>query len=178
MRVAARQLALGGYAKTTMRSIADEAGYAVGAVTYHFPTKVDLVSAVIDEIDRAALPGLEAVLARPTLAERVETMLVSLTVGGPQVLGGVGSFLVVDGRRHPEIRPLIDASIARHEAVLRRMVDDAVRTGEVRADTDRQGVVDALRALMFGRSALFGDLPETRIRAAARAALALAPDRP
>ena len=50
LAVAARQIGVHGFARTTFRGIAAEAGVSYGTVQHHFPTKQQLWSAIVEEV--------------------------------------------------------------------------------------------------------------------------------
>jgi AcrR family transcriptional regulator len=58
-----RSLAEDGYRATTTRQIADLAGSSLGALAHHFPSRLDLIAAAIDEVGRRTAVELHAQLA-------------------------------------------------------------------------------------------------------------------
>src|ERR1700712_2304018 len=66
-----------GYAGATTRRIADRAGVSMGAVTHHFPYRVDLVAAAVEELTerRIAAIGTAVEQLDGTPAERVSAVL-------------------------------------------------------------------------------------------------------
>ena len=69
-----------GYAATTMRAIAQEAGVATGNAYYHFASKDHLVQELYLDVTREQAAAARAVLAR--LAARVGGRLCLVSVGG------------------------------------------------------------------------------------------------
>jgi len=66
-----------GYAGATTRRIADRAGVSMGAVTHHFPYRVDLVAAAVEELTERRIAGLQAavLLLDGTPDQRVSSVL-------------------------------------------------------------------------------------------------------
>ena len=62
-----------GYASFSTRRVAQEAGIALGNLTYHFPTKAELVRALIDRLMSSYLAYFEEVLSVP--GEGLETLV-------------------------------------------------------------------------------------------------------
>jgi AcrR family transcriptional regulator len=58
-----RSLAEDGYHATTTRHVAELAGSSLGALAHHFPSRLDLIAAAIDEVGRRTLDELHAQLA-------------------------------------------------------------------------------------------------------------------
>ncbi|WP_338767427.1 TetR/AcrR family transcriptional regulator [Nocardia vulneris] len=60
-----------GYAAATNRRIAEKAGSSLGALDHHFPTRLDLIVAALDEVGQRVLAGLrEQVTNLPTDPQR------------------------------------------------------------------------------------------------------------
>ena len=66
LQIAARQIGAYGFAGTTFRGIAAEAGVSYGSVQHHFPTKERLWSALVEEV---LLPAHRAPSAVPSEAD-------------------------------------------------------------------------------------------------------------
>lgn len=77
--IAARQFRTKGYAAVSMRDIATEAGMRTPSLYYHFPSKDDLVMAVMDRgitvVRAAVMAALEDLPAEATVAVRLETAM-------------------------------------------------------------------------------------------------------
>lgn len=75
----------GGYDRTTMRAIADEAGVSIGNAYYYFSSKEHLIQAFYDQMARDVAEAATAVLDRETeFAERLRGVLQTwVTVAEP-----------------------------------------------------------------------------------------------
>ncbi|MEV0373748.1 TetR family transcriptional regulator [Streptomyces sp. NPDC050636] len=90
---AERVIAVRGIEGLTHRAVAEEAGVPLGATTYHFATKDDLIHAALDRsVDRYAVYLEEWVAQRPDLTpEQLVALLTDVLMGifGPQRNHGV-----------------------------------------------------------------------------------------
>ena len=77
--IAARQFRARGYAAVSMRDIATEAGMRTPSLYYHFPSKDDLVMAVMDRgitvVRAAVMAALEDLPSEATVVARLETAM-------------------------------------------------------------------------------------------------------
>ncbi|WP_240617448.1 TetR/AcrR family transcriptional regulator [Nocardioides speluncae] len=82
---AMRLFRAGGYDRTTMRAIADEAGVSIGNAYYYFSSKEHLIQAFYDRMARDVATEAESVLDRETeFAERLSGVLQTwVTVAEP-----------------------------------------------------------------------------------------------
>ena len=71
-----------GYESTSLDELAAAAGFSKGAVYAHFPTKLDLFVAVVDETLAAAEAGVEAAAA--VVAQNGDPMLAARRYASPQ----------------------------------------------------------------------------------------------
>jgi AcrR family transcriptional regulator len=77
--VTVRSIAEDGYQATTTRRVAELAGVSLGALAHHFPSRLDLIVAAIDDVGRQAVDDLRARIA--TLpADRARRTSVALDV--------------------------------------------------------------------------------------------------
>ncbi len=139
-----------GYVKTTMNSVAKEAGYTAGLVSHKFGSKEGLLQAVVDRISHRFLHDqLGTAIERESAAESISNYIsiylreVSLREGPMRAL------YVIMGEALgavPEIRKSIaDLNEAARER-LKSMILKGVERGEFRADVD----ADAAAALIIG----------------------------
>ena len=66
-------------AKASLEEIAGRAEVGVGTVYRHFPTKEDLIDAVVTEMQRVVFEAVDAALADPDPASALKTFLVTVT---------------------------------------------------------------------------------------------------
>jgi AcrR family transcriptional regulator len=157
MDAALRQLSEHGYAKTTLKSIADEVGITSGAVYHYFPSKPALVTALLIEWatvtnERTAHVGGADV----SLAERLCMLLddaANLYDDRPE-LPAFTTRLVPDAVRYPE---LADGVVQSRKALVKfygKLIRDARDAGELEPDVDGQGLIDLFSALTFGMATI------------------------
>ncbi|MFJ9615213.1 TetR/AcrR family transcriptional regulator [Streptomyces noursei] len=100
----------------THRAVAEQAGVPLGATTYHFATKDDLIQAALQRsVDRYAAYLADWVAQRPELtAEQLTVLLADALMGcfGPQRDTQVMEFeLYLAALRRPALRPIADQFI-------------------------------------------------------------------
>lgn len=137
---AARIFRDAGYYGTTMRKIADHAGLEVGSLYYHYPSKDELIEAVLDLSQRAVLTAVtaavEAMPAGTPPRERVEkaiqTHLTAILKLGDYALASQRGFELIPlemRRRHIRLR-------ASYGRFWQQLLQDASDAGEIRAGSD------------------------------------------
>ncbi|MEL4357487.1 MULTISPECIES: TetR/AcrR family transcriptional regulator [unclassified Luteococcus] len=120
---AAELVASRGLEALTIRAVAAQAGASIGAVQHHFPTKADLLLALVDAIEgqiRADLETSEAASGRESAPEALHRLT--------ELLGGA----TADAQ--PSIRvwlafvahALGDPTVAKHHRQLWRTVEDSL----------------------------------------------------
>lgn len=156
VEIAVRRLAQSGYASTTVKQIAAEAGVTTGAVYHYFPSKTDLVKAVYSEGERALMAEYEAAIDddAPLVDNiiRILDCVRSQSDSYMRNLSAITSSLVVEAARHPELEAILTERNA-FEEVIRRLVLKAVARGETDPALDAQSIVDLLMTLFQGLSA-------------------------
>ncbi|MFE0188097.1 TetR/AcrR family transcriptional regulator [Streptomyces sp. NPDC058989] len=100
----------------THRAVAEQAGVPLGATTYHFATKDDLIQAALQRaVDRYATYLADWVAQRPELTpEQLAVLLTDALMGcfGPQRDSQVMEFeLYLAALRRPALRPIADRFI-------------------------------------------------------------------
>ncbi|MEU5002416.1 TetR family transcriptional regulator [Streptomyces sp. NPDC021622] len=125
---AERVIGARGIEGVTHRAVAEEAGVPLGATTYHFATKDDLIKAALQRsVDRFVAYLDEWVARRPQLTpEQLAVLLADALMGsfGPQRDQQVVEFeLYLAALRRPALRPVADRYIEASVDALSRYVD-------------------------------------------------------
>ncbi|OAR25362.1 transcriptional regulator [Streptomyces sp. ERV7] len=121
----------------THRAVAERAGVPLGATTYHFATKDDLITAALQRaVDRYAAYLTDWVAQRPDLSPgQLAVLLTDVLMGcfGPQRDQQVMEFeLYLAALRRPALRPIADRFIELSVDALRPYVDEVTaRTAAV-----------------------------------------------
>jgi AcrR family transcriptional regulator len=146
LRASARLFREKGYDGTSVRDIAQATGLQSGSWVYHFPTKHDILVAVMEQGLADALARIEAV-AQPELTPRrrfealVRTHLDTILGPGQDFIPVV---LYEWRSLQPEALPRVTALLNRYEKVWKQAIAELQRTGEWPGRTR----IDAL--LLFG----------------------------
>ena len=143
-------LAVTGYQGSSLAGIAEEAGMTTAGLLHHFPSKEQLLVAVLAERDRSDgarhhLRGAQGLAALDRLVELVRYNAL--------VPGVVRAFTVLMGEAVGEGHPARGWFEQRYPR-RRQNIADALRagiaTGEIRADTDCDAVATEIIAMMDG----------------------------
>jgi AcrR family transcriptional regulator len=146
VRVSARLFREQGYDATSVRDIAAAAGIQSGSWVYHFPTKQEILAAVMEEGLARSLERIEAIAAKPIkprakFRELVRTHLETILAPGEDFI----PVLLYDWRSLERAsRPKVVALQDRYEALWEQVIDELHRSG----DWARPTGID--RLLMFG----------------------------
>ncbi|WP_137988371.1 TetR/AcrR family transcriptional regulator [Streptomyces vilmorinianum] len=117
----------------THRAVAEEAGVPLGATTYHFASKDDLIAAALTRaVDRYAAYLDDWVAQRPDLTtDQLVVLLTDVLLGcfGPQRDQQVMEFeLYVAALRRPALRPLADRYVELSSRALAHYTDAVTAT--------------------------------------------------
>jgi AcrR family transcriptional regulator len=136
-----------GYAATTNREIADDAGITTGAI-YHFFEQVftqveELVSERLTAAWRSAgdefAPRMRAVLEASVALNREDASLARFLVTVP-----------TECRRRPELAPLLGMLNGYQERVFGPVVDDGIARGEIPDDVGRSTLLNVIGVVLVG----------------------------
>lgn len=141
-----------GYDASTNRSLGADAGITAGAIYHYFGSKLDLYSAVHDDVQARVYDRFDdAIVGLPTFKEKVEAVLETahdMNKEDPSLAQFLGA-LRVDMRRNSELRAALQHATARRQDFFDRIVDHGVRTGEI-APAKRAEVAALVLTLLIG----------------------------
>jgi AcrR family transcriptional regulator len=135
LAIARRLFARKGYANTSLRDIAEEAKITKAALYYHYPNKDALYERVVIESMQGLLETVEAAVTEAhTPTDRVRAFMVSsakfLEEKRDQWIAGSNAFWQdASGQRRGAAIEQRDA----YESLLRRCIEDGVKSGEFRS---------------------------------------------
>lgn len=135
LEVASRLFAVHGFAGTSTRQIAQEAGIAEGLIFHYFPDKAVLFSASLEHADtlpRQVAELLTGAEGRPT--EEVLREIGTRWVGIALREGAMLAMLLGESRRHPEAAAALQEVSGRSLKRLAQYLSARVAAGELRAD--------------------------------------------
>ncbi|MGH3500414.1 MAG: TetR/AcrR family transcriptional regulator [Nocardioidaceae bacterium] len=163
-----------GWGRVTTRAVAERAGLPLGAVSYHFRGKQELLSQAALETVEAIFPTRElaAVESLPKLTPLIKTSLGNRDSYDP-VLSGALLEAMREAGRNPVLATRITASLAEYRRLLCGLVHTEQQRGAVRADTDPTALATLIAAA--GDGLLLHALldPRLDVSEAAEALLAL-----
>ncbi|OKI02604.1 TetR family transcriptional regulator [Streptomyces sp. CB02923] len=175
LKAAASVIAQEGYANTSLRKVAQRAGYTTGAVTYYFANKEELVTALAE----SRFDSFDATLAtgrtQPDIRAILERWLLR-TADDPE-FWPVMSQLLAHARYEPAFAAVIEQRYARHRDGLASLLTAGQAQGAVRDDIPADLLADQLAAIGDGWMMMFPIEPERftprRIQALLDAAITL-----
>ncbi|MGQ7937621.1 TetR/AcrR family transcriptional regulator [Paraburkholderia sp. D1E] len=140
LRLAARSFATQGYAATTMRAIADQAGIEAASIYYHFASKEELVDVVMehgaDSIVQHIKEHFDALSPDATAEDRFKAAL----IGQMSALVKFGDYALAHGRlltQLPDnVRERQVKRRERHQQLWSGVFDDLRAEGFLREDVD------------------------------------------
>ncbi len=139
-----------------MRAIASAAGVGVGTLYRHFPQRSDLIKAIIqrevDDCVEAAVSLSEALPPGEALAEWMNRLVEFVSVKR-----GLGPALHSGDRAYQSLPDYVEGQLV---PALRRLLDSAAASGEVRGDVDARELLFA--ALRLATPASNGGADEAR----------------
>ncbi|OBH33193.1 TetR family transcriptional regulator, partial [Mycobacterium sp. E342] len=160
-----------GYAGATIREIARAANITSASLYNYFPNKAELINAAIAARTDVALPRLRAAAARPgTAVDRIEAVLDEsgrLMREYPD-LAAFEWVIRAEGAVARDSRLAADFQVFR--GIIEGVIDDAYRRGELAHRADRNGIVEAVYALIYGLTELAATSPPRDYHAALDAA--------
>ncbi|MDG2028994.1 MAG: TetR/AcrR family transcriptional regulator [Acidimicrobiales bacterium] len=150
--VARRCFAELGYEATTNRTVANEAGITTGAMYHYFDSKLDLYSAVLDEVqNRVYQRFAKAEREADTMVGKLEAVLETahqLNRDDASLAQFLGASRI-DRRRIPELSDALGTGDIRRDGFFEGIVDCGLKTGEV-SKGDRAAMISYIRAFTIG----------------------------
>jgi TetR/AcrR family transcriptional regulator, repressor for uid operon len=161
-----------GFHAATTAEISAEAGVSVANLYQYFPTKDDLVQALIEDdlAEDLALVRLvdEAGSLREGLA-RIDTLLAAEPDYAEQTR--LKLEIIAEAARNPQIAAVVRAADARMVAAMITLLERRQQAGEVRAEADPAVIAELILALydgLYGRLAFSGANQARMTRAASQ----------
>ncbi|OBG58615.1 TetR family transcriptional regulator, partial [Mycobacterium sp. E188] len=150
---AMRTVAEMGYSRTTIREIARAADMTSGSLYNYFPNKAELIKAAIAARTDVALPRLRAAAERPGSA--VDRIGAVLDESGRLMreypdLAAFEWVIRAEGVVGPDRHMDGGTGFQAFREIIEGVVDDGYRQGELSRPSDRDSVVEALYALIYG----------------------------
>lgn len=165
LEVATRHFAAGGYARTTVKAIADEVGITSGAIYHYFPSKQHLIEVLsVQLINDAGTRLWSAAEQHAGLVDRVTAIIDELArVHDEQPeLAEFTLVLTGDLARYPELRVTYESCLALYADLCKWLVDEAIAAGDLAPTVDRRSTVDMLHAAVTGITTMLSVVPGRR----------------
>ncbi|WP_199431457.1 TetR/AcrR family transcriptional regulator [Qaidamihabitans albus] len=138
-----------GYARLSMEGVAKRAGTSKSALYRRWPTKQDMVLAVLADISVPMADIVETGDLRRDMRAAAESMAAWL---GAEPYAKIIPDLIAEAHRTPALAEAISVSIAEpRRAYLRSLLERAIDRGELPADTDMELAQDIVAALIYWR---------------------------
>ena len=161
-----------GYANATMKAIAREADLTSAAIYHYFKSKESLVVDTLVSVLDESMTRLGAA------ADREGGLIGRLTAVLEEAIACVEDYpsltrfessIAFETRSHPDLSAIRRRRREAEAALYRGLVDDAVASGELPSDVDRQSLIDVLLSITSGLTDLSATVSAERHRTAIRA---------
>jgi AcrR family transcriptional regulator len=144
-----------GYSGTTLAAIGEAAGYSRGLAHHHFGSKVELMRAVVAEMERrfqqnvlrpppAGQTGLDAVLSF------VDDYLAYVAASGPDRMRALFVLMFESLAGAPELRPIIAEMSATRRVFIRLLIEQGIADGTIRPEIDAEAQAVVISGLVRG----------------------------
>jgi AcrR family transcriptional regulator len=141
-----------GFGGTTNRYLATKASVTSGALYHYFDSKIEIYTAVYAQVTETVFDRFDAAVhGEVTFIGRFEAVLEAahqLDVEDPSLARFLGA-VRIDVGRHDEIRPALAGISPRSRAFWQRLVNDGVKTGEIRPN-DREMLLAFMQIVLIG----------------------------
>lgn len=150
---ARRQFARSGYAGTTNREIAEQAGITTGAIYHYFRSKLDVYLAVFEETDRVILERYGQVTSDPTMSfDQMVAAILEVSSQMNREDESLAAFITsasVDAHRIPDLMASYRAHDRQMVGFFEQLVDRGIEEGSL-DPAARSDAMDAIRVLTIG----------------------------
>ncbi|RDK11867.1 TetR/AcrR family transcriptional regulator [Cupriavidus lacunae] len=140
MRLAARAFGTQGYAATTMRGIADQAGIEAASIYYHFSSKEELLDAVMEHGAQSIFAHTQARIAALPPGVDAEQRFRAGLLGLFSAMIKYGDYTLAHGRQLAELPDKVRERHlkrrAQHQTFWSGMLEDLRTEGHLRDDID------------------------------------------
>jgi AcrR family transcriptional regulator len=153
IRAAAESLLEGGYAGTSVRSIAAKAGVAIGNLQYYFPTKSELLIEAWRHLTERSVEELRTSLNQMTdpiwlIESGIVSIWESLRRLGDIQLAAFD--LLVQAPKQESLQAFLPELFARYREVVEEQLDRLERDGRLRLKIERQVLVPLILNTVLG----------------------------
>lgn len=142
-----------GYDGATFQAIAVRADLTRPAINHYFSSKRLLYCEVVDQTNQLVVAaGIEQAKPVTTLMGRL-TEFISVVMRAHSENPSVSAFLVtavLESQRHPELSPAENDAVVIGGEFLNWAVDDAIKRGELKSDTDVPSLAETLLIVLCG----------------------------
>ncbi len=142
-----------GYDAATFQAIAIRADLTRPAINHYFRNKRDLYREVVDQTNRFVVTaGTELAQKATTLVDRLEAFIGAVVLADSKDRSAAAFLVtaVLESQRHPELRQSQNDSLESSRLFVTWAVDEAIKSGELAADTDVRSTVEMLVAVLWG----------------------------
>jgi AcrR family transcriptional regulator len=153
LAAACRCFAQHGYARTSNRVIAREAGVTTGALYHYFASKAALFAAVNQHVQNVLIEVYHGAFAEGAdcveqLCRGLEAALV--LVAADPALTKFAATASLEIERHPELARVVEADRADARSFFEGVVQEGARRGELEEGVPVSAVVDVVVSSLFG----------------------------
>ncbi len=142
-----------GYSQASIREIARAAGMTSGSLYHYFPNKAELLKATVKEIEELVFPQLRAAAAGGgDVVDRLEAVLdeSDRLMGEYPYLAAFERAIRAESAAYLRSGDPNRAGFKPLRGIINDIIEDARAHGELAADIDAAGTIDALYALTRG----------------------------
>ena len=153
---------LHGYAKTTIKNVAEDAGLTSGAVYYYYPSKQHLLVALAESVAEQGASRLRVAAERHDRFTRRTDAIFDELARVHEESPDFARFILVlstDVARYPELDHAYEAGNVAFGELCRWLTDEAIAAGDLHDDADRNGVVNLVAAVIGGVISMLATLP-------------------